>query len=106
MNVSFGMRSTWTDGAAESRVLCIRIKDRGKGIAPEDRERIFEMRQRADGQRESGAGVGLPLARRLARRLGGDVQLVDSAVNQGSTFEITFPYSAGDQVRPDPVTSR
>ena len=76
--------------------ICVDVKDTGKGIKEEDRDRIFELRTRADGLVEPGSGLGLYLARRAARRQGGDVILVSSKVNEGSTFRIILPYGAGE----------
>lgn len=53
------------------------VEDGGSGIAPEDRERVLERFQRAAGRRQ-GLGLGLPLAREIARRHGGDLKLEES----------------------------
>jgi two-component system OmpR family sensor kinase len=82
------------EGSGKS--ICIDVKDTGKGIKEEDRERIFQLRKRANGLVEPGSGLGLYLAREAARRQGGDVSLVSSKVNEGSTFRISLPYSAGE----------
>lgn len=74
----------------------IDVIDRGKGVPEDEREKIFEIRKRGSGMIEEGSGVGLYYARRLARLLGGDVLLVHSAVNQGSTFRIIFPYPSAE----------
>jgi signal transduction histidine kinase len=64
------------------------IGDQGKGIAPEDQERIFEKFERlADG---GGAGLGLAIARRLARSMGGEISLV-SAPGEGARFTLSLP---------------
>ena len=73
--------------------ICVEVKDTGKGIREEDQHTIFELRKRADGLIETDSGLGLYLARKAARRQGGDVILVRSSLNQGSVFRITFPYS-------------
>ena len=73
-------------------MLCVEVKDRGIGIAEGDKETIFELGTRADGLIEPGNGVGLPFARGLARQHGGDIVLVNSTPNQGSTFKIVLPY--------------
>lgn len=74
----------------------IDVIDRGKGVPEDEREKIFGIRKRGSGMIEEGSGVGLYYARRLARLLGGDVLLVHSAVNQGSTFRIIFPYPSAE----------
>jgi signal transduction histidine kinase len=76
--------------------ICIETKDLGKGVKDDERDRIFELRKRADGLVEPGSGLGLYLARQAARRQGGDVILVSSKINEGSTFRIILPYSAGE----------
>ncbi|MCP4114971.1 MAG: HAMP domain-containing protein [Desulfobacteraceae bacterium] len=69
----------------------IRVHDTGEGIGEEDRGRIFERFYRVDPSRsEAGAGLGLCLARVIARSHGGDVT-VSSVVNGGSCFSISLP---------------
>ncbi len=66
------------------------VEDTGSGIAAEDADRIFEpyvkLNQYFDGQ-----GVGLAVARNIARRLGGDVILDQSFAGPGSRFVLTLP---------------
>ena len=74
--------------------LTISIKDTGVGISGTDLNRIFERFYRCDQSRsQAGTGLGLSLARAIARAHGGDIT-VTSTVNQGSTFNITLPKSA------------
>ncbi len=72
--------------------LCVEVRDRGRGIPESDRERLFALRMRGDGLVEPGSGLGLYYARELARLHGGDLVLVESRPNEGSTFRITLPY--------------
>ena len=51
------------------------VEDRGAGIAPEDRERIFERFARGADASEGGFGLGLAIGRELARRMDGDLTL-------------------------------
>jgi len=73
--------------------VCIDVEDAGVGIAPEHHERIFEPFWQVEPTRtrsRDGTGLGLSVARRLARLLGGDV-LVRSAPGVGSTFTLRLP---------------
>lgn len=78
---------------ADARVF-FEVSDTGAGIAPEHRGRIFEPFWRANpsaARNREGTGLGLSLARQLARLLGGDVVLVASAPGRGSTFIVSLP---------------
>ena len=71
------------------------VTDTGIGIAAEDQERIFQEWSQVDGKLQKaakGSGLGLPLSRKLAQLLGGDVY-VKSEVGQGSTFVAVIPVS-------------
>jgi signal transduction histidine kinase len=68
----------------------ITVSDDGPGIPAAFRERIFEPGQRADpADGHPGAGLGLALARRLARAAGGEIRLGDDAGR--ATFLVTLP---------------
>jgi signal transduction histidine kinase len=72
--------------------LAVRVSDTGPGIAPEHHEAIFDIFHQLrphDGQTK-GVGLGLALARRFARMMGGDIAL-ESTVGQGSTFTVLLP---------------
>jgi signal transduction histidine kinase len=62
------------------------VADEGPGIAEADQERIFERYERVDDS-PGGIGLGLAISRRLARSMGGDVQL-QSAPGQGARFTL------------------
>lgn len=69
------------------------VADTGIGIAPEDRERIFEEFVQVDSyiqNRVKGTGLGLPLSRKLAELLGGSISL-SSNPGVGSTFFARIP---------------
>ncbi len=75
----------------EERDVTITVKDTGIGISPSDLPRIFERFYRCDQSRsEPGIGLGLSLARAIARAHEGDIT-VTSRLNQGSTFTATLP---------------
>lgn len=61
------------------------VKDNGKGIAPQDQKRIFEMFQRLEQYDKSGTGLGLSICKQVAERHNGQVW-VESQEGKGSTF--------------------
>jgi signal transduction histidine kinase len=72
-------------------VAIITVVDDGTGIASDDRPRIFERFHRLPGhERITGTGLGLPIARDLARRMGGDLE-VASVPGSGSAFVLALP---------------
>jgi len=80
-------------GAARDGTVSLSVSDRGIGIAPADRRRIFEKFVRLeDGLVHDvrGAGLGLSLVDQIIRAHGGHVDVV-SAVGEGSTFTLVLP---------------
>jgi len=82
------------------------VSDTGIGIPDALHECVFDEFRQADGtvtRRHGGAGLGLAIARRLARLLGGDVSLLSSSAS-GTTFRFTLPLAgsvpAEDAVAP------
>lgn len=65
------------------------VRDTGIGIAPEDRERIFERFVKLDTFTQ-GTGLGLSICKSIAEQLGGSVG-VDSVAGEGSCFRIDIP---------------
>jgi signal transduction histidine kinase len=80
----------WIRPEREGDIASITVADLGKGIAPEDQARIFDKFERVDVTEPGGTGLGLYIARRLARAMGGDLA-VDSAPGQGARFTLTLP---------------
>jgi signal transduction histidine kinase len=76
----------------------IDVTDNGRGIAPGDRDRVFELFRRAGEQDQPGEGIGLAYVRSLIRNLGGDIT-VDSTENVGSTFSLMLPADLTTVVR-------
>ena len=78
--------------AGSKGVVTIEVRDQGNGICPKERERIFEKFFRSEGlSRVPGAGLGLYLARDLARRHGGDICLAPTDFGQGAIFVFSLP---------------
>jgi signal transduction histidine kinase len=80
----------WLRPEREGDLAAIIVADQGKGIAEADHERIFDRFERVDPTEPGGTGLGLYIARRLARFMGGDIS-VDSAPGQGARFTFTLP---------------
>ena len=79
------------DVRAEGRHASVTISDRGPGVAPADRERVFTPFFRLPGtDRGSGAGLGLTLVRQIAHQHGGEAQWVGTA-ERPSTIRIVLP---------------
>ena len=70
--------------------VVIRVTNRGRGIPQSELGRIFEPFQRAAGERTSGAGLGLAIARGFADANGGRVW-AESRPGQGATFALALP---------------
>ncbi len=74
------------------------MADTGIGIALEDQAKIFEEFTQVESpiqRKVKGTGLGLPLCRKLAGLLGGQIDLI-SEVGVGSTFSLTIPLNYGD----------
>ncbi|MDP3233923.1 MAG: PAS domain-containing protein [Myxococcales bacterium] len=85
---------TVTLGVSPDGVFVLTVRDTGPGVPPGWHDSIFEPFVQVSGQRRQGTGLGLSIARRLARLMGGDLQLVDAA-GQGSQFEARLPLARG-----------
>ena len=70
-------------------MIAVTVADEGSGIAEEDQERIFERYERI-GDTPGGIGLGLAISRRLARSMGGDIEL-RSAPGEGARFTLILP---------------
>ncbi|MFJ1756079.1 ATP-binding protein [Kitasatospora sp. NPDC088134] len=83
--------------AAEDGRAVLEVADDGPGIAPADRERIFERFTRLDDARsrdDGGTGLGLPIARDIAALHGGALTVEDAP--GGATFRLVLPLAAPD----------
>ena len=79
-------------GEATKHTLQFKIKDDGPGLRPQDRHRLFRAFCKSDqdaANSEQGVGLGLALCRRMAKSLGGKLQLEDS--KRGAIFVLELP---------------
>jgi signal transduction histidine kinase len=77
---------------APGDLVGIAVEDDGPGVAAEDRERIFARFTRGARAEPGGFGLGLAIGREMARRMGGDLALEDTAA--GARFVLTLPRAA------------
>ena len=66
------------------------VRDNGRGIDPQDHQRVFELFRRSGPQDRPGEGIGLAHVRALVRRLGGTMSLT-SELGRGAVFTVTLP---------------
>jgi signal transduction histidine kinase len=71
----------------------VSVTDTGAGLAPGDLEQVFERFYRAPGQprRSGGSGIGLTIARNIARAHGGEVTASSPGPGRGATFVLILP---------------
>lgn len=86
---------------SEGRSICISVADTGVGMTREQAERVFQPFEQADvsiTRKYGGTGLGLSITQRIARLLGGDIQIA-SELGRGTTVRlvvaIDLPNSAG-----------
>ncbi len=70
----------------------LEVKDAGQGFAPGDTERLFEPFERAEGTGvEHGSGLGLYIARQLARQMRGELTAASPGPGHGAVFALELP---------------
>ena len=79
----------------EGGFIDVIVADNGRGLAPENLQRIFQLFMQADSgtsaAAESGLGIGLTLARSLVELHGGSIEAASPGLGQGSTFTVRLP---------------
>ncbi len=78
--------------------VCIRIEDNGPGIAPELREKVFNLFEKGTSSRTDSQGIGLAIVHKVVQEHGGSITIQDSELG-GAGFEIVWPTS------PRPLTA-
>ena len=80
-------------------MYAVSVSDNGSGVDPKDQDRIFqhfEQLSKGDGRLQQGVGLGLPIARKLTRAMGGDLWYEDR-FPVGAKFRFTVPIAAADE---------
>lgn len=78
-------------GQSTGAMVQLEVEDNGRGIAPSDQQRIFDLFRRAGEQNLPGEGIGLAHVRILVRRLGGEITVISDGTS-GSIFSLSLPY--------------
>jgi PAS domain S-box-containing protein len=83
--------------AADGPAVRIAIEDTGIGLAPDALDHVFDLFSQVDAgapRAQGGLGIGLALARRLARMHGGELEAASPGPGRGATFTLTLPLAA------------
>jgi len=75
---------------SREKYIAYRVEDEGPGVPPSEVERIFDIYVTKAGEESRGLGLGLPLSRRLARLLGGELH-AESSLDRGGCFILELP---------------
>ncbi len=67
------------------------VEDTGPGIAPDEREKVFERFYRVAGPRATGSGLGLSIVQRIADLHGGTIQVAEGSGGKGTRITVTLP---------------
>ncbi|CAN5583912.1 hypothetical protein BH10CYA1_BH10CYA1_22890 [soil metagenome] len=90
--------------SAENDMIKIAVKDQGKGIPPEEIEKIFERFHQVHGTEEKGSGLGLTICRAFVEVHGGRIW-AESKVGEGTSFCFTLPLLALESTSKSPASA-
>jgi two-component system, OmpR family, sensor histidine kinase SenX3 len=83
----------------EGRRWRLSVSDKGQGFAPQDAERLFDpFRREKTASMTHGSGLGLSIARQLARQMGGDLTARSDGPQSGATFVLALPVVSAEAV--------
>lgn len=88
-----GSSTVWVDVEQDADSAAVRVRDRGAGVRPEERDDIFRKFSRGTAAKAGGvrgAGIGLAMARQIVSAHGGRV-VVESTPGEGSVFTVELP---------------
>ncbi len=71
--------------------VVVDVADSGRGLTDEQKEAVFDRFYRADSAAPGGTGIGLTIARSIARRHGGEVTADSPGMGRGATFTLALP---------------
>jgi signal transduction histidine kinase len=82
------------DVAGDAAVCTVAVADTGIGLVPDDLDRVFDRFYRVEGVERppGGSGIGLGIARAIARAHGGDVTAASDGPGHGATFTLHLPF--------------
>ena len=79
----------------------LEIRDQGRGFEPQIAEKLFDLHHRGSGEGVThGAGLGLAIARQLARRMGGDIAAYSAGAGHGAVFTVTLMLAPPSALQP------
>ena len=93
----------WVTARQTSNQITLSVRDNGFGIAPDMRNRIFELFMQVDQtavQSQTGLGIGLTLVNSLVEMHGGTVEARSEGLGKGSEFIVTLPCALRAEHRP------
>lgn len=70
----------------------LEVEDTGIGIAPDDRERVFDRFYRVLGTQADGSGLGLAIVREIAELHHAGIEVLDGAAGVGTLIQVVFPF--------------
>src|SRR3546814_9939533 len=76
----------WIRVEGEGDLARVKVADQGRGIAPQDQDKIFDKFERLGRDEAGGSGLGLYISRKLARAMKGDIT-IESAPPQGACLD-------------------
>jgi signal transduction histidine kinase len=91
----YGGTKIVVSGKKIQQSVCIKVEDNGKGIVPEEREKVFEKFYRGNNSSIKGNGLGLAIARGIINEHGGRIRC-ESGIDGGAAFVFELPIHKGE----------